>query len=96
MKREKMFVVVIYFIMFVAFGYMWGYDNGSNKYKETKELYEILQQEYDGLEAEYRFQLDSCYQQMGDMQEDYDVNNDGVVDGLDFVALKKYLLSKEV
>ena len=93
MKREKMFVVVIYLIMFVGFGYMWGYDNGSNKYKE---LYEILLQEYDGLEAEYRFQLDSCYQQMGDMQEDYDVNNDGVVDGLDFVALKKYLLSNEV
>lgn len=93
MKREKIIVVVIYFIMFVGFGYMWGYDNSSNKYKE---LYEILLQEYNGLEAEYRFQLDSCYQQMGDMQEDYDVNNDGVVDGLDFVALKKYLLSKEV
>lgn len=99
MDWKRLCVVSLYFVMFLLYGYMWGYDNGSSKQSkinaQLKEEYDELRQNYDNLEIEYKWKLDSCYQQLGDMQDDYDVNNDGVINAVDYIALRKYLMNKE-
>ena len=85
MNNKQLFVVIVYLLIFGGFGFVVGSDI-------TKERYNGFKITYDSMEKEYKWQLESCYQQLGDMQDDYDVNNDGVVDAVDYVAIKKYIM----
>lgn len=105
MKNNELVIVAIYLIAMYVAGFGFGWAIYKEKYEELKginnNLYYVIQDKdkaYYELEqqmTEYRWKLDSCYQQIGDMQDDYDVNNDGVVDAVDYVAIKKYIMSRE-
>lgn len=102
MKNKGLVVIATYLIMMWGFGFVGGYFFMEDKYEELKainnNLYNVIQNkdksyyELEQIMIEYRWKLDSCYQQMGDMQDDYDVNNDGVVDAVDYVAIRKYIM----
>ena len=104
MTNKQVRVVIIYMLIFglctFATGRYMGSEQQIKKYEEQKYInesvykaYEELRNNYDILEIQYKRDLESCYQQMGDMQDDYDVNNDGVVDAVDYVAIKKYIMN---
>lgn len=102
MSNREIRVVIIYVLLFgictFAFGRTIGVEQQTEKYEELKainnNLYEVIEKQknnYNEL-VECKWKLDSCYQQLGDMQDDYDVNNDGVVDAIDYVAIRKYIM----
>ena len=102
MKNKILIPLVIYLLMMFGVGFGFGWTVYEGKYEELKginnNLYkaiEKLENNYDVLEIQYKRDLESCYQQMGDMQDDYDVNNDGVVSSLDLLVLQQYILSQD-
>ena len=102
MKNKGLIPLAIYMLMMFGVGFGFGYVIIEGKYQEQLyinesiyQTYEGLRNNYDVLEKEYKWQLDSCYQQMGDMQDDYDVNNDGVINAQDYVAIKNYIMNRE-
>ena len=106
MTNRQIRITIIYMIMFglctFALGRSVGVSQQLKKYEEQKYInesvfkaYEELRNNYDVLDIQYKRDLESCYQQMGDMQDDYDVNNDGVVNSLDLLVLQQYILSQD-
>lgn len=99
MDWKKIIVVILYFIIILLYGYIWGVDNGATEQakinNQLKKEYDELKQNYDNLETEYKWKLESCYQQIGDMQDDLDVNNDGVINAQDYVVIKNYIMNRE-
>lgn len=104
MTNRQIRIATIYMLMVglctFSLGRTVGVEQQLKKYEELKainnNLYNVIQKQTNSYSelAEYKWQLESCYQQIGDMQDDYDVNNDGVVDALDYIAIKKYLMSQ--
>ncbi len=86
MTNKQLVVIIVYLLIFGGFGFAFGHSIGTDQ--QIKK--------YEALETEYKWKLDSCYQQIGDMQDDYDVNNDGMIDALDYVAIKKYILNQDI
>ena len=89
-------------LMIYCIGHIIGFNKIKNQYEEQiyinesiYKTYEELRTNYDILEIQYKKDLDDCYQQMGDMQDDYDVNNDGVINAQDYVAIKNYIMNRE-
>lgn len=99
MSNKQLLVVVVYLLIFGGFGFVVGSDITKEKYIKINEAlynsYDELKQNYDVLEIQYKRDLESCYTQLGDMQDDYDVNNDGEIDAKDYVAIKKYIMNKD-
>jgi nitrogen fixation-related uncharacterized protein len=93
MKNKGLIAIAIYLIMMFIAGFGFGWTVYEEKYNDLKDEYFELEKEYNILEIQYKRDLESCYQQMGDMQDDYDVNNDGVVDAVDYVAIRKYIMN---
>lgn len=82
--NSKLIAFIFYLLLMWGFGFIGGMIN-----------YEELEKKYNKTITEYEWKLESCYQQIGDMQDDYDVNNDGVVDAVDYVAIKKYIMDRD-
>ena len=102
MKNKILIPLVIYLLMMFGVGFGFGCTVYEEKYKEQKYInesvymaYEELRNSYDALDIQYKRDLESCYQQIGDMQDDYDVNNDGVINAQDYVAIKNYIMNRE-
>ena len=93
MKNKGLVAIAIYLLMMFVAGFGFGCTVYEEKYNDLKDEYFKLEKEYGYMETEYKWQLESCHQQMGDMQDDYDVNNDGVVDAVDYVAIRKYIIT---
>ena len=95
MSKKQIIVITI---IFSAWGFAFGHSIGMDQqYKINKQLkieYEELETNYNTLEIQYKRDLESCYTQMGDMEDDYDVNNDGEVNSLDLLVLQKYILNQ--
>jgi hypothetical protein len=97
MSNKQLLVLVAYLLIFGGFGFTVGYSIKEDQQiinNQLKEEYNELKENYDNLETEYKWKLESCYQQLGDMQDDYDVNNDGLVNSLDLLGLQKYILNQ--
>ena len=96
MSNKQIIVISIIFIGFgFAFGHSVGIDQQSKINAQLKTEYDELKENYDILEIQYKRDLEACYQQMGDMEDDYDVNNDGIVNSLDLLELQKYILNQK-
>lgn len=97
MSNKQLLVLMVYLLIFGGFGFVFGYSLKEDQQQKIngvlKVEYDELKTNYDNLEIEYKWKLDSCYQQLGDMEDDYDVNNDGSVDAIDYVAIRKYILN---
>lgn len=107
MSNRHLRITIIYMLMFglctFGLGRTIGVDQQTKKYEELKainnNLYHVIQDkdksyyELEQMMIEYRWKSESCYQQMGDMQDDPDVNNDGVVNSLDLLVLQQYILN---
>lgn len=98
MSNKQLFVVAAYLLIFGGFGFVVGYsvkEDQQQKINENLKVeYDELKTNYDILEIQYNRDLEACYIQLGDMQDDYDVNNDGVVNAVDYVAIKNYIMSQ--
>ena len=102
MKNKGLVATAIYLIVMFGAGFGFGCMFTNEKYNEQLYIneniykaYEELRTNYDILEIQYKKDLDDCYQQIGDMQDDYDVNNDGLINAQDYVAIKNYIMNKE-
>lgn len=102
MKNKELVAIAIYLIVMFGAGFGFGCMLKEEKYNEqlyiNKQLYSAIEKSensYDILEIQYKKDLDDCYQQIGDMQDDYDVNNDGVINAQDYVAIKNYIMNRE-
>ena len=105
MKNKGLIAIAIYLIMMFIAGFGFGCIVNKEKYEELKginnNLYHVIQNkdkayyELEQMMIEYRWKLESCYQQIGDMQDDPDVNNDGVVNSLDLLVLQQYILNQD-
>lgn len=84
MSNREIRIVIIYMLMFGLCAFSLGRNIGfSQQIKNNDEIIEC------------QWKLDSCYQQIGDMQDDYDVNNDGLINASDYVAIKNYIMSQD-
>ena len=99
MSSKQTLVLAAYLLIFGGFGFAVGGELATDKQTKINDQlqkeYNELKENYDNLETEYKWKLDSCYQQLGDMQDDYDVNNDGKVNAQDYVAIKNYIMNKD-
>lgn len=95
----KVYEIIIAMILMFVYGYIGGsYLEREKQDKinsQLKEEYDQLRSNYDLVEIEYKWQLETCLQQLGDMQDDYDVNNDGKINTQDYVAIKNYIMNKD-
>jgi len=98
-NNKQLFILIAYLLIFGGFGFVVGsdltYDRQSKINAQLKTEYDELKENYDILEIQYKRDLESCYTQLGDMQDDYDVNNDGLVNSLDLLGIQKYILNQE-
>lgn len=82
-------------LMCTALGFAFGHNVGTDQQFKTnnqlKREHDQLRSNYDLLETEYQWQIETCLQQLGDA--DYDVNNDGEINSLDLLELQKYILN---
>lgn len=80
MTNRQIKITIIYMLIFglctFALGRSVGVSQQINKYEEQKTInkalytaHEDLRINYDMLEVEYKWQLESCYQQLGDLQD---------------------------
>ena len=78
MSKKQIFVVVVYLLMFGACGFAFGHSVGTEQqYKintQLKEEYDELRNNYDNLEIEYKWRLESCYTQLGDLQDKIEID----------------------
>lgn len=82
MKNSKnLIVTVIYGIIIFLLGVQGGYQMHVEKLNEQKVINSQLKNEYDGLKINYdsinqelKWQLESCYQQLGDIQDKYELS----------------------
>ena len=99
MSRKQLLVIMTYLLIFGGFGFAVGGELASDRHtkinSQLKEEYDQLRSNYDLVEIEYKWQLETCLQQLGDMQDDYDVNNDGKINTQDYVAIKNYIMNKD-
>lgn len=72
MSNKQLLVVAL---IFVGFGFAFGHSVGTDQQIKINESlqteYNELKQNYDNLEKEYKWQLESCYTQLGDLQDRY-------------------------
>ena len=77
MSNKQLLVLIAYLLMFGGFGFAVGSEVAANKQVEINDQlqkeYNELKENYDNLETEYKWQLESCYQQLGDLQDRYEV-----------------------
>ena len=63
-------------LIFTGFGFSFGHSVGTDQqYKINTQLkaeYDELKANYDSLETEYKWRLESCYTQLGDLQDKYE------------------------
>jgi hypothetical protein len=88
MKNKELVAIVIYLIVMLGTGFGFGC-------MLVREEYDKLKDDYNVLEIKYKKDLDDCYQQIGDMQDDYDVNNDGLINAVDYVLIKNYIMNRD-
>ena len=88
MKNKELVAIVIYLIVMLGTGIGFGC-------MLVREEYDKLKIDYDVLEIQYKKDLDDCHQQIGDMQDDYDVNNDGLINASDYVAIKNFIMAQD-
>lgn len=73
MTNKQIGVLVVYLIIFMGFGFGVGHSVGTDQqYKINEQLrieYDELKANYDSLEIEYKWRLDACYTQLGDLQD---------------------------
>lgn len=76
MNNKQIFVVVVFFLMFgcwgLAFGHHIGVEKQSKINNQLRIEYDELKANYDSLETEYKWRLESCYTQLGDLQDRYE------------------------
>ena len=76
----KVYDVIIAVIIMFAYGYLGGsYFEREKQNKinsQLKEEYDQLRSNYDLVEIEYKWQLETCLQQLGDLQDKYELGGD--------------------
>ena len=76
MSNKQLLVVAL---IFVGFGFAFGHSVGTDQQAKINESlqteYNELKQNYDNLEKEYKWQLESCYTQLGDLQDRYELGD---------------------
>lgn len=82
MRDRELRIVTIYMLMFglcmFGLGRIIGVEQQMSKYNDLKNEYFKLENEYNILEA----------------KNDYDVNNDGVVNAVDYALIKNYIMNQ--
>ncbi len=77
MTSKEIWVLVTYLIMFWLMGFAFGHSVGTNQqYEINNQLkieYDELKENYDNLETEYKWRLEACYTQLGDLQDRYEL-----------------------
>lgn len=73
MENKQLMMLVVYLLIFGGFGFAVGSDlTNERQTKINNQLrieYDELKNNYDNLEIEYKWRLESCYQQLGDLQD---------------------------
>lgn len=76
----KVYEVIIAVILMFVYGYIGGsYFEREKQDKinsQLKEEYDQLRSNYDLVEIEYKWQLETCLQQLGDLQDKYELDGD--------------------
>ena len=76
MSNKQLLVIVAYLLIFCGFGFTVGGELATDKQSKINEAlqteYDELKTNYDNLELEYKWRLESCYQQLGDLQDKYE------------------------
>ena len=93
--------IILTSICYVLIGICIGRESSIEKNNQLYKEYEELRSKYNDLEADLRSQyynenielewkLDSCYQQLGDLEDNpYDLNRDGNINALDYIKAEK-------
>ena len=79
MTNKQIILSLIILILFCNFTFKTGYEIGIEKQEkinvQLKEELNKLKQNYDILEAQYKKDLESCYTQLGDLQDRYELGD---------------------
>ena len=69
--------ILVICLIFISFGFAFGHSVGTDQqYKINAQLkaeYDELKTNYDVLEIQYKRDLESCYTQLGDLQDRYEL-----------------------
>jgi len=74
----KIWEVMLFLIVFAAYGFVFGSlverEKQSKINQSLQTEYNELKQNYDTLEIQYKRDLESCYIQLGDLQDRYELS----------------------
>ena len=84
MTNKQLLVIIAYLLIFGGFGFAIGGEIATQKQSKINEAlqneYDELKTNYDVLEIQYKRDLGSCYTQLGDLQDRYEITCDLIVE----------------